>query len=120
MPLVTVTATPILGINKREFGELLCGLTAKCLSCKDGKLTVEEIEVRFREMGQHDINASDLMIEIFANDYPDRRANIQERTVAIAAGVRGYLSTQGFLAPSVCGGTNFVWVLLAPAGFVHL
>ncbi len=120
MPLATVTLNPMLAIDKKAFGEHLAYAIAKFLHCRDGALNPNEIEVRFREYGPHDLNVQDLMIEVVANDYPDRRATLEQRTEFIATNIRDYLGTRGALRLSLCGGDNFVWVMLVPAAFVKL
>lgn len=124
MPLVNVTYNPnaILEQHLKPLGNCLRLKVAWALTCEDegGSLTPDDIEVRFHAVGPHDINASDLMIEVFANDFPSRRRNIQDRAEAIAEAVREFHNRGGGLRSSDFGGKNFVWVLLAPAGFVFL
>jgi len=83
---------------------------------KGGGLSVHEIEVRFREPGTHDVNYSDLMIEVFAGWFSSRADNVIERTYRISQGVK----ESKLLPPEVFGGSNFVWVFLAEAGFAYI
>lgn len=80
-----------------------------------GALSVSDIEIEYREIGMRDENTESLMVTIFANDFPSRKQNIEERTGLIASGVATImpLSCKGEV-----GKQGFVWVLLSPAAFV--
>lgn len=123
MPLVIVTRKKEKVSDKdvERLGPILQSVVAEALTCdeEDGRLTEKEIEVRFREPSSFDRNVSDLSVEVFANDFPSRRANLQRRTEQIS----NQLRIRGRLDPTLCTGAyagNFVWVLLAPAGFAFL
>ena len=121
MPLVIVTAKRGLLRNgsRQSLGEHLANVVAGALSCDDegGVLSSDDIEVRFQDVSPHTYNAKPFAIEIFANDYPSRRANLADRTARIANNVRNARSVPRSV---VKGGGGFVWVLLGTGGFVEL
>lgn len=98
-----------------EFATLLQGAVADCLTVEEegGHLTADEIEVRFREPGPYDVNYSDLQIEVTANWYATRAANLSDRVVWIAE----HIEAESDLPSELWGTDNFVWVVLGEAGF---
>lgn len=60
----------------------LQSIVALALNCsdKDGALTADMVEVRVTEVGPYDVNAVDVAVLVVANDFPSRKANIEERT----------------------------------------
>lgn len=121
MPLVIVTRNPELLSDREavEIGPLLQQIVAAALTCEEGKLTQDDIEVRFREAGPLDVGVKKLQIEVIANDYLSRRINLQQRTEQIGH----QLQVHGNLSRWLFGGKdtgNFVWVRLTPAGFAFL
>ncbi|HEV8677305.1 MAG TPA: hypothetical protein VN701_00510 [Candidatus Paceibacterota bacterium] len=127
MPLVVVNRNPeVLTDNMaKELGPLLQRIVATALHVegnKKGHLKPKDIEVRFQNIGPLDVNSSDLAIEIFANDVKGRRKDIQTRTVSIWGTLREYAIRRPgeYMPEHVVGHDNFVWILLAPAGFKKL
>lgn len=126
MPLVLLTwdKTKLSGNRVLDLARALPAVVAGALTIEPpelGQLRAEEIEVRLRMVDIYDINASPLSIEIFANAYPARQANIQERTNLIASAVNRFIDEHHPNMRDRLGKKqSFVWVLLAPAGFAHL
>jgi hypothetical protein len=78
----------------------------------DGHLTPGDVEVKFSKFGPLDItNGNDLTVTVFANNYPERAANLQtERVPKISeAIVEKYGQSVKFC----------VYVLLGVGGFVE-
>ena len=80
----------------------------------DARIISNEIEVCVRESGELDINTKDLEIIIWANSYPERLANLEQRKDEILQDVRKFLGDHDRNL------TGFVWVLLQPAAFGEL
>ncbi len=122
MPLVEVTRNPkfLDDEQARDFGPRLQRIVALRLTCGDpgGVLDEKEIEVRFRDPGPLDVNVSDLQVEIFANHFPSREANIDERTAQIAKDLHNHTNLPHVLFRK--GNENFVWVFLGRASFKKL
>ena len=77
----------------------------------DGKVTSNDIIVWCVEGGQADVNTKDLEILIWAHDFPERKANLDERRDTILKGVRA------FLADYDRNVSGFVWILLQPTAY---
>ncbi|MBI2003668.1 MAG: hypothetical protein HYS78_01690 [Parcubacteria group bacterium] len=77
----------------------------------DGQVTPEDIIVWCVEGSKADVNSKDLEIIIWAHDFPERKANLEERKDAIIKGIHQ------FLADWDRNVTGFVWVLLQPTAF---
>lgn len=77
----------------------------------DGKLNPDDIEVWVTEGSPADVNTKDLEIIIWAHDYPERKADLENRKDSILTDVRK------FLADYDRNVTGFVWVLLQPTAF---
>ncbi|MDO8435907.1 MAG: hypothetical protein Q7S82_00780 [bacterium] len=112
MPLVVVNKNP----EKIDCGLLerlvdrLPGLVASALTCEhpDGGLEAQDVEVWVQDFGPNDINTTDVEIIIWANLYPERQANLDDRREKICKGVR-------LILPKMIKG--FVWVILNPGSF---
>lgn len=78
---------------------------------KEASLFPREVEVWVQESGALDVNTRDLEIIIWANSYPERLKNLEQRKNKIVRGVRKVLGTRN---SSLSG---FVWVLLQPGAF---
>lgn len=117
MPLVVVTRNPEIVTDEmlKPLAYKLQEIVVKNLEVleKGGDLNVDQIEVRFREPGPHDINYSDLMIEVMANWFAERAENVQERSDWIGEDVK----KAKLLPDNVFGTDNFVWIFLGEAGF---
>lgn len=121
MPLVVVTRNPQV-ISDKSLPGLAATLrhaVAVCLAVDEdgGSLTVEEVEVRFREPGPHDVNCLDLQIEVQANWFASRAANIEERATYICEHVQDLWEEAPDDVNFFTGKRAFVWVSLAVAGF---
>jgi hypothetical protein len=96
-------------LNNVQLIMLLNGLpkiVADALTCEnpDGKLTPADVEIWTREASINDRGSDNLQIVIFANSYPERLANLNDRQKIITEAVRKYLP------PRVHG---WVWIRLA-------
>ncbi|NIT04470.1 hypothetical protein GTO10_06245 [Candidatus Saccharibacteria bacterium] len=77
---------------------------------EDGQLTSDDIEVRVRAKGPHDVTAYHVEITVWAKHYPTREAKLDWATARIAAE----------LDKQIIGGVRgFVYILLSPAGFAE-
>jgi len=107
VPLVTANK----GATSTEvFDQVLARLpqiVAEELSCPEGVLTPKDIEVQVRFENSRDIHNHRLGIIIEANDYPNRRVNLDERRRKIVERV-------GVLAGDEQG---YVWVRLSPGSY---
>lgn len=83
---------------------------AQRFHCEDegGDLNPGDIEVEVSEVGPKDRNEYDICITVLANDFPSRRANLDERRRLMQADLAG------FIPPDL---TGYLWVLLCPASF---
>jgi hypothetical protein len=118
MPFVLVRTTPHvyagLYLHSDELKPLLQelpGIIARALSVPgtEGELTPEEIEVKVEQFGDIDIHQKDVEIIIWANDYPERRKNLEVRTKQIYGQVKAILNQDT---------TSFIWVLLQKGSFI--
>ena len=121
MPLVVVTRNPLVIPDESLPGlaDVLRHAVAVCLNVDEegGSLTVDEIEVRFREPGPHDVNWLDLQIEVQANWFASRAANVEERAGFICEHVDDLWEQAPIDVDLFTGKRAFVWVCLMPAGF---
>jgi hypothetical protein len=104
----------------RALGEHLQQVIAQALDAPDdegGRLTPEEIEVRFQIVSPRTINPSPFALEILANDYPSRKANLDYRVSRIARELRAFPTIPQSVIDDKGG---FVWVLLGAGGFEKL
>lgn len=110
MPLAVVTRNP--GVTDEGIKPLLDHLrqiVAEELTVPgtDGELNADEIEVRVQETGHLDQNIPHVAITIWANQYPERLANLDERRRHIAQRIKE-------LIPHMDGN---LWILLQPGSF---
>jgi len=118
MPLVLVTANR----NHPKINDaMLNGLCLvlreqipRFLACDDpgGHLTPDDIEIQLRDRDpSRDVGASkhDLHIVVLANDFPSRKANLDERCKHICGCI-----AECYKKDNIHG---FVWIRLAPASF---
>ncbi len=77
----------------------------------DGQVTPEDIIVHCVKSNDADVNNKDLEIVIWAHDFPERKANLEERKDAIIKGIHEFLRDWD---RNVSG---FVWILLQPTAF---
>ena len=91
---------------------------ADYLSCDDpgGKLTPQDIEVWVQDFGPFDVNTKDVEIIIWANLYPGREANLDDRRQCIIEDVVRALNA-GRRIPTRSSPSGFVWILLQPSSF---
>src|SRR6185436_575540 len=114
MPLVTIKRNPdqISDQIIKNLTNILPSIIADTLSVagnKEAQLTKDDIEISVTEHGHLDVNVLPLQIAIFANDYPERKATLKERTDEIARRLQEILPTD-----LVGKQKAFVWVLLVP------
>lgn len=96
-------------------------IVANELTCDDagGSITSDDIEVELQPFGEMDkTNGMTITVQITADEFPSRKANLQERTDKIARAMQDLFRKSGvILTPDVSVRRAFVWVLLTPAGF---
>lgn len=80
---------------------------------KDARLSRDDIEIRSRPVQDHDWNAKDLEIMIFAHQYPERLTNLEERKEKVVTAVR-HIIRERYCNKEIIG---WVWILLAPTAF---
>lgn len=105
--LVRIDPRKLGGAELVKLVEKLPTIVSEALSVPGtaGKLTSDEIEVKVEHFGPLDIHSKDVQIIIWANDYPERKKNLDERREAITERI-----IEEFLYPET---TCSVWVLLA-------
>jgi len=114
MPLVVVNKGNCR-IPKAEFDGLISYLpvvVATALTTyenPDGKLKPADVEVWVHNPNSHDVGSDKVQIVIFANLYPERAANLDERRKQITRNIR-----KTFPSLNIYG---WVWILLAPGSF---
>lgn len=117
MPLVIVNRNPY-----KVYSETLDALVlelpklvteALSIPNTDGELKHDDVEVWIRDQRrEYESQHFDLEIVIFANQYPERLQNLDERREEIGRGIRYLLSLKK------CDNVRcFVWVLLQPGSF---
>lgn len=94
-------------------GDLRVAIAA-ALDCTDegGGLKADHVEVEFRPDHPFDTDAYDLRLTVIANEFPSRRADLDERREKIQEAFKASLTKAGF-----CGLYACVWVMLVPASF---
>lgn len=120
MPLAIITYRPNSTITHLVCGiaEVLPSIIAQTLSIPEhphASLSEGDTEVRLVASSGLDLNVPEIAIQVFANDYEGRRANLSERTVEICKLLRE--SKAWF--PSM-DGHIYVWVMLCPGSFVKM
>lgn len=121
MPLVIVKHTYVIHggfINK--LAKALPEIVALALSVEnnpEAHLSPADIEVWVHRANELDVNAKNLEIVIWANLYPERLANLNEREERIRNFVKKFLAD---VIPGGVSASGFVWVLLANGAFGEL
>lgn len=114
MPLVELYFNPekVSPTAARAIAKMLPFFVADalCVVGTDGQLVSSDVEVRIRIKEPHDITAYDLEVTILAKYYPEREVQLETATRQIADALK--TATMGSIK-------SFVYVLLAPAGFVE-
>lgn len=72
---------------------------------------VDVIIVEDKDKGRFSVSRYDITVTVLANDYPERRIDLEERQKRISSCVRHCLGN----LPGPC--RTYVWVLLAPGAF---
>lgn len=114
MPLVLIQHKNGRGLTEiaEKLAKELPVFVAPTLSVPgDGQLSLDDIEVWVTEGSPADVNTKDLEIIIWAHEYPERKANLEERKDVIVKCVRT------FLADYDRNISGFVWILLQPTAF---
>ncbi|MFZ2167264.1 MAG: hypothetical protein WAV50_00140 [Minisyncoccia bacterium] len=118
MPIVLIQHKNGRGLNEvaEELSKEFPAIVAPALSVPggEGELRFDDIEVWVTEGSTADVNTKDLEIIIWAHEYPERKANLEERKDIIVKDVRT------FLADYDRNVTGFVWILLQPTAFGKL
>ncbi len=129
MPLVLLNRDPkeISDGLAQAIGGMLTKAVAEALDVPeepDGRLAPTDVEVMVRDVRPNlDVNCVALAITVFANEFPARKANLDERREIIEEKVRKFLrqvddAAGGRRLHRLCQGHQvFVWVRLAPASF---
>lgn len=95
-----------------ELVKALPGMVAKHLTCEPGTpghLLPEEVDVRVQVGHPLDVNTKDLAVIVWANLYPEREQNLDERRYKLALDIKLFdprLAVNGS-----------VWVLLQPGSY---
>lgn len=119
MPLVTISRNKAK-ISDRLISDLIKDLPfiiARALNIDDndaGKLNEKDIKIKVEDQGRYDINSLDFEVTIFANDYPERRTNLELRTQHIVAGIENWRKKSGY---HVSKEESYVWVILGVGAF---
>lgn len=123
MPMVKVLyRSPAVGwMTANLLGNSLPQIVAGALTSKDpeGELVASDIEVEVADMNPGLRTRYDLHIEVEANDYPERRRDLERRAHWIAREVRIFFNraeTWKLSEPP----KGWVWVKLVPAHWVEL
>lgn len=120
MPLVLIHRNPkLLSDNYlQRMIESLPQMVANALSVEgvpSASLTAEEVEIRVSNRGPLDQNTMPLGITIFANFYPERAENLDERTERFQKWIKTVLPPGFFDGVPRLG---YVWILLGHGKFV--
>lgn len=120
MPEVKIKRNPsqISDEAAQKIAKALQVIVARALTVpghKEAQLTKDDIEVGITDHGPLDINTLDLQIVVIANDYPERKQNLAERTAQIVKDLKAYAET--LIGFRLTENQTFVWVLLSPAAF---
>ena len=118
MPLAILSYHPemVHAEHVRRLSSLLPSMVAEALDVPENpeaRLTASDVEVWARERMRFDKSAKALEIVVLANDYPERRKDLDERSKELGRKVKFFLDA----FPEHIHG--FVWVLLAPGGFAE-
>jgi hypothetical protein len=112
VPQIVVNRGP--GVSDSVFKRFIDNLpefVASALTCENpnGKLTAADVELWSRKFDdQWDRGWKNLQIIVFANEYPERRVNLDTRRKILQDAIRA------LLPPDIHG---WVWVRLAPSSF---
>ena len=83
MPTLLVFRDPkkIPGATIKPIVAQIPSIVARNLSCDhpDGHLEPEDVSVRVFDNGEYDLNVPDLGLVLFANEYPERLIDFEER-----------------------------------------
>ncbi|MBI2582642.1 hypothetical protein HYV98_00040 [Candidatus Azambacteria bacterium] len=101
--------------------QLLPTAVAEALSvpATEAELRPSEVEVRFQEIGPNDVTQGyDVMVIVFANEYPEREEILDEASAALAARVVGCIHTPVGDTP-VKRTKGHVWITLVKGAFTE-
>lgn len=121
MPLVLFKHA-YLGAHPRavaDIAQALPSLVAEALTVEeaDGQLAPEDIEVWVLPENPGDVNPYHLGIVIFAQEYPSRRAKLDEARAYIIRGLETIVPDAFADYGDLTSKRGFVWVLLGPGSF---
>lgn len=115
MPLITIIANKnaFVRLNMTEFADKVRSFTAQALNCDtpNGKLTIDNTEAHVVEADSlHIVGSNEFQVKITveANDYPERKSNLAERSDLLESLVKEILP-KNFRC--------YIWVKLSPAEF---
>lgn len=127
MPLVIVNrdATLVSDSVINDVAEMIRYTVASHLNVferHEAHLSTDDIQLIVRDVRKGlDVGCVPFSVTVFANDYPERRANLEERSKKIAEQISRTLKHASgdnilYASQQRC----FVWILLTPAGFAVL
>lgn len=115
MPQITIVATRnvFVRLNMIAFADRVRSFTAQALNCNtpNGKLSVDDTEAHVVEADSlHIVGSNEFQVKITveANDYPERKSNLAERSDLLESLVKEILP-KDFRC--------YIWVKLSPAEF---
>jgi len=83
----------------------------------DGLVAPKDIIVWCSESSDSDVHADDLAIVIFAHDFPERKADLEDQKETILDKVRDVVQAIREEDPDEIEISGFVWLLLFPSAF---
>lgn len=112
MPLAIVSRNPFVidDSKTKEIVKTLTSIIAEGLTCDnpDGKLSQHDVEVWVKDFNPLETHICSLEIVVFANDYPERRLDLDKRRDLIGTNIKKLVPNNTLF---------WVWVLLVPASF---
>jgi hypothetical protein len=102
----------------KKITEALPKIVANALNVEtreDAKLTEEDVAVEVKTHGHMDQNTVILEITVIANDFPERKATLKERTDEIVTAIKTLIGNEEQIER--LQGNAFVWIMLVPASF---
>ncbi len=103
----------------RKLGKLLPRIIAEHLGVPgtSAELSSSDIEIEFSSFGPFDIHHKDIQIIIWANEYPERAANLDARRRAINDHLAHLMMSSGSYGVNSREISCFVWVLLQQGSY---
>lgn len=121
MPIVKVTyRPPVFKAIVVLLADELPSIVAEALTCDDpkGQLSVSDVEIEVKEMGPDIRTNYDLRIIVEANEYPERRRNLEQREHQVLIAVRKFFASIDLLPRTQLKG--WVWIRLSPGEWAEI